>query len=470
MPTLTVVQNGIVKKIEFEGDTPLSKLLGESELYVEHPCGGRGACKKCEVTVDGKKELSCQYIARNDATVILPDNDNILSVTGAVESGRLTENICLCLDIGTTTLALALVSLDESRVIKTLTAKNPQRRFGADVISRIDYCSKNGVAELQSCLVESLNDMISELFGAYGLESVDKMYTAGNTTMLHLLFGEDCSSIGVAPYTPKFLESRCERGDSLGLEGVSEVISLPNIAAFVGADIVAGLGFVGAPSEGRYSLLVDLGTNAEIVLFGKGKYICATAAAGPCFEGANISCGMSATEGAIYEYLADGSYSVIGGGIPTGLCATGLIDLISELCRREEIDESGYMENGEFSISDAVSLTPDDVREFQLAKSAVLSAIQCLVKRAGISFEDIEAMFVAGGFSAKLNIANAAYLGLLPQELADKFVPINNASLLGTQKYACEGNSLTEITERAEFIDIGADSLFSEFFFENMGF
>lgn len=470
MPTLTVIQNGIVKKIEFEGDMPLSKLLGEADLHVEHPCGGRGSCKKCEVTVDGKKELSCQYVAHADATVILPDNADIVSVTGAEESGQLTENLCLCLDIGTTTLALALVSLDERRVIKTLTAKNPQRRFGADVISRIDYCTKNGVDELQSCLVERLNAMISELLGTYGLDRVDKLYAAGNTTMLHLFFGVDCSSIGVYPYAPKFLESRLSDGAALGLCGVSEVISLPNIAAFVGADIVAGLGLLGAPSEGRYSLLVDLGTNAEIVLFGKDKYICATAAAGPCFEGANISCGMSATEGAVYEYLPDGSYSTIGGGIPEGLCATGLIDLISELVRRGEIDESGYMENGEFAISDAVSLTPDDVREFQLAKSAVRSAIESLIVRTGISFDDVERMYVAGGFSANLNVYNAAYLGLLPAELTDRFTPMNNASLLGAVKYACEGNDLADILNKSEFVDIGADSLFSELFFENMGF
>ncbi len=470
MPILTIIQNGITKKIKFEGEEPLSILLSGSDAHIEHPCGGRGVCGKCEVVVNGKKELSCRYTIKEDAVVELPASLDIISVTGAEESGIITDNLCLCLDIGTTTLALALVSLDGKSVVKTVTAPNPQRKFGADVISRIDYCAKNGVSELQSVLSERLASMISSLLGAYGVESVDKMYAAGNTTMLHLILGVDCSSMGVSPYTPAFLEPQRTEGKALGLTGVREVITLPNISAFVGADIVAGLGLVGEPSEGKYSLLVDLGTNAETVLCGEGKYLCATAAAGPCFEGANISSGMSASEGAVYEYLPDGSYSVIGGVPPSGLCATGLIDLVAELLRRGEIDESGYMENGEFAISDEVSLTPDDVREFQLAKSAVASAIECLVKRAGISFDDIEAMYVAGGFSAGLNVRNAARVGLLPSELTDKFKPINNASLLGTVKYSCEGNSLGEIAEKAEFIDIGADSLFSQLFFENMGF
>ena len=471
MPTLTVIQNGIIKKIHFEGDTLLADLLGGSDAHIDYPCGGRGTCRKCTVLVDGKEELACQYILRTDATVTLPDKKEIVSVTGAEESDRPTENLCLCLDIGTTTLALALVSLDEGRAVKVVTAKNPQRSFGADVISRIDYCAKNGPVSLQQSLIQKLREMTAELLGHYGLCDIPRMYAAGNTTMLHLFLGIDCSSIGVSPYTPAFLESRKVCGKDIGLDRIGEIITLPNISAFVGSDIVAGLGFVGAPRDRKkYSLLIDLGTNAEIVLFGGGRYLCATAAAGPCFEGANISCGMSASDGAIYAYFPDRSYSVIGDRYPVGLCATGLIDLISELVRQEIIDESGYMEDGEFRLTNTVKLTAEDVREFQLAKSAVMSAIQCLMKRGGIGFDEIEKMYVAGGFSAKMRVDNATYLGLLPRELADRFSPINNSSLLGTIKFACESIPLEDIANAAEFIDIGADSLFSELFFENMMF
>ena len=471
MPILTLIQNKTERKIHFEGEAPLTSLLGDAHAHIDSPCGGKGTCRKCTVTVNGKAELACQYILRGDATVILPDKKEIVSITGTLETDRPTENLCLCLDIGTTTLALALVSLDEGQVVKTITSKNPQRSFGADVISRIDYCTKNGTKALQECLMHRLREMISDIFGRYRIESIPHMYVAGNTTMLHIFLGVDCSSIGVSPYTPAFLEGKRVSGIELGLFGVGEIITLPNISAFVGADIVAGLGFVGVPKNTeKYSLLIDLGTNAEIVLFGNGKYLAATAAAGPCFEGANISCGMSASDGAIYAYSPDKSYSVIGGGIPKGLCATGLIDLIAELVRSEMIDESGYMEDDEFPVSDGVSLTREDVREFQLAKSAVMSALQCLIRQAKISFGDIEKMYVAGGFSAKMRIDNASFLGLLPAELADAFEPINNSSLLGTVKFALENTPLEEITAKAEFIDIGADKLFSELFFENMMF
>ncbi len=466
MPILKVIQNGIEKTALFEGEKPLGELLGIADVHIDKPCGGHGSCKKCTVTVNGKEVLACQHTVRGDAEVIIPDNNDIISVTGAAESGNVTESVCLCLDIGTTTLALALVSLDEKRIIKTKTAPNPQREFGADVISRIEYCAKNGASKLQKALISRLIKMSDELLYEYKVNAVEKMYVAGNTTMLHLLFGIDCSSLGVSPYTPVFLEEKRISGKELGLDKIEEIVSLPGISAFVGADIVSGLGFIG--KSDKYSLLIDLGTNAEIVLFNNDKYLCATAAAGPCFEGASISCGMSASFGAVCRYRADGSYSVIGDTEPVGICATGLVDIIAELVRNGTVDESGYMEKN-FTLSD-VNVTSADIREFQLAKSAVMSAIECLIKRGGVKLCDIEKMYIAGGFSAQLNIENAAYLGLVPKELINVFEPINNSSLLGAVKFACDGNDLAEIAEKAEFIDLGADSLFSELFFNNMSF
>ena len=468
MPILTVKQNGITRKIVFEGEKLLSELLGHSDVHIDKPCGGRGACKKCTVTVDGREVLACQHTVSGDAEAVIPDSKEIVSVTGASESGTVTENLCLCLDIGTTTLALALVSLDEKKIIKTKTATNPQRSVGADVISRIEYCAKNGAEELQKALIAKLCEMVAELFAECNITSVERMYAAGNTTMLHLFFGVDCSSMGVSPYTPKFLEEKREEGKNLGFDNIGEIISLPGISAYVGADIVSGLGFVDKPENGKYSLLIDLGTNAEIVLFNKDKYLCAAAAAGPCFEGANISCGMSASVGAVCAYKG-GKYSVIGDTETEGICATGLIDVIAELLRDGTVEESGYMED-DFAISENVAVTPADIREFQLAKSAVMSAVECLLEHGGVQLCDVEKLYIAGGFSAQLNIENAAYLGLVPSELTDRFVPINNASLLGTVKFAAEQNGLAEIAKKAQFIDLGADNGFSELFFENMAF
>lgn len=470
MHKIKIIHNGQTKTVSAESGTPLSALLIHNNISAEHPCGGKGLCKKCSVIVDGKEELSCRYIINSDISVVIPEKSDILSETGAQESNTLTENVALCLDIGTTTLALALVSLDENEIIKTITTSNPQRIFGSDVISRIDYCTKNGATPLQSVLLDAVNQMIADLLGEYGLSVVENLYVAGNTTMEHLFFGIDCSSMGQSPYTPAFTESKRLDASEVGIKGAREVISLPSISAFIGADIVAGMNYIAPLKKGKYDLLVDLGTNAEVVLCNQDSILCTTAAAGPCFEGSNISCGMSATEGAIYSYSPDGTYSVIGNDAPNGICATGLIDIIAALLKNEVIDETGYMECEQFEVSEDVFMSAEDIRAFQLAKSAVYSAIMCLLKLADISFDDVDKMYVSGGFSAKMDIDNAVYIGLLPKELKDKFSPMNNSSLLGTAKYICQNNDLDTFTDRAKYVDLSANPLFSELFFENMMF
>ncbi len=468
MTRLKIIQNKKEHNLEFEAPALLSDILTAHGFFLPHPCGGRGTCKKCTVLLNGAPVLACCTTLTGDSTVILPEPETIATVAGGFESGRLTERVCLCLDIGTTTLVLALVSLDEKCIIRTVTAPNPQRTFGADVISRIDHCSKHGPAELQAVLLTKIDGMIGELLASFELSKVERMYVAGNTTMLHLFFGEDCSSMGVSPYTPVFLEGRRTAAVSLGLCGVDEIVSLPGIAAFVGADIVAGIGYVGAPSSGQYRILVDLGTNAEIALFSEDRILCTAAAAGPCFEGANISCGMSAGEGAICACDENGVCTVMGQEAK-GICATGLIDVIAYGVRKELIDETGAVDEDPIPVHGEITLTGRDIREFQLAKSAIRAATECLLKREGIDPSRVDGFYVAGGFSAGLNVKNAAYLGLIPEELAAKFHGINNASLLGAVQYACSNEMLPGL-EQAEYVDLSADPLFSELFMEYMMF
>lgn len=443
----------------------LSEVLIKSGKGIDHPCGGKGTCKKCIVTVNGKKELSCQYIIKSDISVLLSDSSEIISETGANETGDLTENLCYALDIGTTTLALALVSLDENKIIKAITRTNPQRAFGADVMTRIDYCRKNGVKKLNSVLISEINKMISD----FENRKIEKLYVSGNATMLHLFFGVDCSSMGVAPYTPVFLESKAQKAENLGINGIETVESLPSIAAFVGADLVAGLNFVGIPEKGKYNLLVDLGTNAEIVLFCEKSALCTAAAAGPCFEGANISCGMSATSGAVYSYSKN-EVKTVGNSPAKGICGTGLVDIIAELVADETIDETGFMECENLEIAEGVSINQADIRQYQLAKSAIYSAILTLLQMKNVSFEEIEKMYISGGFSAKINIENAVKTGLLPKDLAQKCVAVNNSSLLGTIKYACEKNNLAIYTDKSTYVDLSANPTFTDLFIENMMF
>lgn len=470
MSQLKVIQNNEEQILEFSGSVPLRDFLAQHGYFVPHPCGGKGSCKKCEVIVNGEKVLSCEYVISGNATVILPKREEISTVTGGKESNRLTKNVCFCLDVGTTTLALALVSLDEKCIIRTVTAPNPQRAFGADVISRIDYCTRHGAEELQEALLQRIREMVEELLESYHIIRVDRLYVAGNTTMLHLFFGVDCATLGYSPYTPVFLEEHYAKGLDLGIKGVDKVLSLPGISAFVGADIVAGINYVGLPRENAYCILLDLGTNAEIALYSTDRIICTSAAAGPCFEGANISCGMNASEGAVCAQSMDGACTVIGGGLAKGVCATGLIDVIANGVRREWIDKTGYMEDDALPVCDGISLKDRDIREFQLAKSAIRAAIESLMKYAGIGYPDIEGLYVAGGFSAGINVKNAAFLGLIPEELAGKFHGVNNASLLGTVKYACSSGELRLPLTNAEYIDLSTDALFSELFMEHIRF
>ena len=447
----------------------LSDVLIRNGIAMEHPCGGKGTCKKCKVTINGNESFSCLYRVTSDITVILPENSAIVSETGITDTNRYTENLCFALDIGTTTLVLALVSLDERKAIRTVTRTNPQRRFGADVISRIDYCTKNGTELLTSCLIDEINDMTS----LFNLSRSADMYVSANTTMLHTLFGVDCSSIGFAPYSPVFLDGKNEDGVSIGLKNVARIISLPAVHSFVGADIVAGMNLVGFPEIGKYNLLVDLGTNAEIVLYSRKRALCSSAAAGPCFEGAGISCGMSASEGAISSFTSYGGrfdFNVIGNVPAKGICGTGLIDIISEFLKTEQIDDTGFMEDEEIYITKDVFINQGDVRRIQLAKSAVFSAIHTLLKIEGASFDSIENLYISGGFSAKLNVDSAANIGLLPRELKEKCKPLNNSSLQGTVKFACEHNDLSQYLNIAHYIDLASDKYFSQLFIDNMSF
>ncbi len=447
----------------------LSDVLLRAGLFVAHPCAGRGVCKKCTVLVNGKQELSCQYRVHENITVILSEQADIESVTGGAFAEKQTDNICLALDIGTTTLALAVESLDEHKIQQVITRTNPQTAFGADVISRIAYCCDNGVQPLFDVLIKEINRMIAQLH----MPTVNKMYVAGNTTMLHLFLNTDCTAMGVHPYTPTFLASQCIKAEKLGINGVAEIITLPNISAFVGADLVAGLNLVAEPADGKYSLLVDLGTNAEVILFSNTSILCTAAAAGPCFEGANISQGMPATDGAITAFSLDNGIpktQTVGNAPAKGICGTGLIDIIAELLKHEVIDESGYMEDESFEVAPDVFLEQADVRQFQLAKSAVYSAMMALLQQKNIRLTDVETLYISGGFSAKINIENAVFCGLLPAELKDKCAVLHNSSLLGTVHYACEQNDLDEIVKKSIYTDLATDPVFSQMFIENMIF
>ena len=451
----------------------LSEVLMRYGIESPHPCAGRGSCLKCRVTVDGEDALSCQYVIERDVTVSLSEKREI-EVELLCDGSDIDENRHFyALDIGTTTLALSLSTFDGREVCR-VNALNPQSVFGADVISRIEQCSKGGAASLQKPLADRINEMTAALKNALGMPElrVERMFAAGNTTMLHLILGVDCTSIGVAPYTPVFLDEREVSAAEIGILGCEWLRLLPSAHSFVGADVVAGLGLIDMPRDGKHSLFVDLGTNAEIALVSRDRILCTAAAAGPCFEGSNIRCGMSALSGAICSVTLTREeirVETIGGGEPKGICATGLIDGIFWLLQTDDIEESGYMEE-DLYLSGKVCLTPADVRSFQLAKSAVHSAMEALLSLAGIGFEDIEALYLSGGFAKKLSVFRAASVGLIPKTLAGKCRILEDSCLKGIIKYACGESEPSAIADASEYCDLSADSVFAEKFIENMSF
>lgn len=452
----------------------LSEILQKNGKKFDYFCGGLGKCKKCEVLVNGTPQLACQYVISSDITV----EYDILEEDKIKESDESLafedDEFDFVLDIGTTTIVLAVVSHKMGKELAVKTTVNPQCAFGADVISRINYCkNSNGVEALQDVLIDEINRLIADL--SIKGQIANNLFVVGNTTMLHIFFGVDPSGMGMAPYTPEFLESKTVLANLLKISGVKNIISLPSIASFVGADLVAGMNVVEIPNGDKYSILIDLGTNAEIILFNREKLVCTAAAAGPCFEGANITCGMSASDGAISSFSIENSkinLKTINNAAPRGICASGLIDIIAELLKTDEIDESGYLKIEDYVLTEKpkkISITKSDVRQYQLAKSAVCSAILSLMKLEKLGFEDIEKVYISGGFSNEINIDNAAFTGLLPLEFGEKCISIGNSSLVGAIDFALNRKIKVSL-KNAKYIDLSANKDFADLFVENMLF
>lgn len=456
--------------VSAENGTRLSDVLSANGFSVDYVCGGWGTCGKCRVSVNGKDELACRYEINSDISVTVPVSGKIRALTAETKKDKRPQRCFVAVDVGTTTLAAALCSAEDYTFYDVISADNPQRKFGADVMSRIAYCSEHGPGELNGCIVGVINSMIGTLLSRNGYEKADRIYAAGNTTMLHLLMNTDCSSMGYYPYAPVFLNKLTVSPAECGIQGADEIVLLPGAGAFVGADIVSGLIFTGFPSENKYDILADLGTNAECVVYSRRRVLCTSAAAGPCFEGAGIEYGMSATDGAVCRYNPDGTYSVIGGCEEEGICATGLIDVIAVLLDKGVIDETGAMECEEYTVAGDVRITRKDIRQYQLAASAVCAAIRTLMKKAGITADDVGHFYVSGGFSQHINIENALRTGLFPRGLRDKFTPVNNSCLKGIPLFAKDENQADDFLKITEYTDLSTDPYFCDLFVEGMCF
>ncbi|MDR1733621.1 MAG: ASKHA domain-containing protein [Oscillospiraceae bacterium] len=438
------------------------------------PCGGRGKCGNCKVAVENADgtftyRLACQWRIREPAKVLPPFHlykppEERAAVTAA--SGT-SMPFGLAIDIGTTTVSALLVA-EDGTIIDDCHALNAQSHFGADVLSRI-HAAAAALQPLQTAILSQLRGMKQSLAAPYSLPCV----ITGNTTMLHMLCGLDPTPLGQAPFTP-----RSRFGRDWKCDGLSPAIYLPPcICAFVGADITCGMLSCGFGQTDETLLLADVGTNGELVLQHDGKIYCCSTAAGPAFEGAEISRGMPAVSGAIckvYQGRESINFAVVNDARPMGICGTGLLSALRVFLDRGELDESGYIENDSLPIGrSGISVTQADIRKLQLVKASICAGIETLLHEAGITAADVDKTLLAGGFGTSLDPADAAAIGMIPAELASKAIGVGNTALQGAVTLLCHPErkaAIQTLAAAAREIPLATHPVFGEAFIDRMAF
>ncbi|MFH2011984.1 MAG: ASKHA domain-containing protein [Pseudomonadota bacterium] len=380
-----------------------------------------------------------------------------------LESGdTCLTNYGIALDIGTTTIAAQLVDMRSGSILGVEASHNQQARYGEDVISRMIFaCERNGILPINQAVVDTVNSLIDVLLEKHGVNSdnVTALVAAGNTTMTHLFLGLEPCNIRYEPYisTANSFPRASAAELNLHLHPRGVVSCIPGVSSYVGGDITAGVLASGLANSSHVSALIDIGTNGEIVVGNNEWLVCCSASAGPAFEGSGTKCGMRATLGAIQKVIIEGDhveYETVGKGKPLGICGSGLIDTIAELFRNRIIDPNGKFprdsgtqriresEDGiefilvpgsETETGKDVVITEDDISNLIKSKAAILAAMRVLLNSVGLSFTDLEKIFVAGGFGNYLNIEKAIFIGLLPDVPIERVQFIGNSSLTGAR-------------------------------------
>ncbi len=513
-------QNNQISKIECSEQETILEAMVRQGISYRSDCGGRGSCGKCKLQVlsgtlkvtawdkvlfteqelDAGVRLACKAIAEEDLTILL-GNSSDQGLKGITQSIHSSSNIdaalekaeadadsagcILGIDLGSTTLAFQLLDRRQGKPLASYSMVNPQRAYGADVVSRIKASNDGKADQLMRLIRTALEEGIKAVFQAaqLSIEMLRHISIAGNTTMIHLLMGYSCQGLGVYPFTPVTLDTITTHSNEIfpGLQ-VSDipVTILPAISAFAGGDIVAGLAVCGYPNTEEISLLIDFGTNGEIALGNKNKLLVTSTAAGPAFEGGNLSCGTGSIPGAInHVKISDGkiSYDTIEQQPATGICGTGAIELVSELYRNGIIDDTGLLQEEYFAsgypLLDTLVLTQKDIREMQMAKAAVRAGIEILLKRYGIGYSQVHKVYLAGGFGFYLDIQKAIRIGLLPEAFQDKILTVGNSSLAGavmTGRDQALIRQMKNVIANSQELHLSNDEDFQELYLKYMYF
>lgn len=500
----------------------VSDVLKKEGIQMETPCGCIGTCGKCIVRARGDlsdpterelasgliesgKRLSCTTYIHGEAVIELDDREQTLSFSDEspdayIDLSHCGNDLVISFDIGTTGISAELLDVDSQRLVRRVSVLNPQTAYGNDVLSRICYAaeSETGTSELQKVINDCIHGIILKLSEDINPQSVKKVYIAGNTTMLHLISGENPNTIAKAPYTPVFLESRqVVLEKSLSDEVPYEMTLLPSASSYIGADIVAGLyaqnlhdhSVANLKCKSESVLFIDIGTNGEMVMTTEQKHVATSTAAGPALEGMNIECGMRAVEGAIDSLSIDPyghiEYTTIGGAPAKGICGSGLIDVMAQLVVSDIVLKNGRFNKNmdcafadrwrdkRFYITDDVYVSQKDIRQIQLAKGAIATGIKMLYKEAQKDMQSCVKILIAGSFGYHLSEESIRGIGLIPEEMKCLVDFVGNTSLAGASRAALSSfglESLENISKSIEVLELSRSDSFQDVFVSELGF
>ncbi len=415
-------------------------------------------------------------------------------------------------DIGTTSIAASLIDLSNAETLQTVSAPNPQREWGADLLARVRFATteEDGLKRLSDAVLDECNQMIASLCSFHQGAKISAITAAGNTVMTHILLRVSPAPLGKVPYKPAFKEARlldankagigADTGDKQSPNNIAPgatLYTLPTIGGFVGGDAAAVALALGLNKTDKRVLAIDLGTNSEILLSDRGTLSATSAAAGPAFEAGEIGCGMVAAPGAIEGVTIKDDIvelRVIGGTAPKGICGSGLVEAASELIKSGILDRHGRMVDPDeiennlsakiksdgtenrfvFSITPAgeIALTQTDIRSLQVAKSAIRAGISILLRHAGLEDSEVDEIYIAGAFGSHLSVTPLAAIGLIEPEWIEKIEFVGDAALDGAilALSSERRDEVEKMAEEAKYLSLSGSAHFQRDFMKYMDF
>jgi uncharacterized 2Fe-2S/4Fe-4S cluster protein (DUF4445 family) len=486
---------------DVSGGTLISDAAKAAGVKIKLPCNGNGRCGRCNVIISKQgdpgqcsleRTLACQTKIEYDVTVSIPEDEGKVIASADHRKIRIDDlspvvkrtagnNYGLAVDIGTTTVAVSLADMNSGLELYSAAGYNLQGRHGDDVLSRIEYAQDGGTDGLRKLAVETINDLIRSYVGdRFSADDINAVYVSGNTTMLHLFLGVDPSPIRKPPYEPVIKESEIAGKESgLTVNKDARVILMPSPAAYVGGDVTSDIVSSGMDMNDGLSLLIDVGTNGEVALGNRDVMLVCSSSAGPAFEGGKMTSGMMARPGAIDSFRIGTNgrfeFTVIAGSEPKGICGSGLIDILAQLFLNGYVDKKGRFtgkakaktSDGKkiLTITDGVYISEDDIQDIIMTKAAIYSASASLIRGLGVAMDDIEKIYIAGGFGNFINTESAIAIGMLPDVPRERFVYLGNASLAGAKHALLSSPVRSRISEtfgRMTYVDLSSDPAFSD--------